>query len=142
MAKSCLANSIPFCAKPCKSFLRDSETMEAIRKSVMGGLREAWDDYLDESNVPVRGEKKIEDLFDVDSTVGWICKGVQVFRKRFSSVSIFDLSDYLFPAIAKECDKWLKGGVEVGDEAKLIVDISGMRAELIDDWYDDGREYY
>jgi hypothetical protein len=52
-------------------------------------------------------------------------------------VSIFDLSDYLFPAIAKECDKWLMGDVQVGDEAKLIVDISAMRAELIDE-----RDYY
>lgn len=139
MAKNCLDNSVPFCAKPCNSFLRDSETMEAVRKSVVGGLREAWQEYCDNKMLETNN---IEDLFDIDSTVGWICKGVQVFRKRFSSVSIFDLSDYLFPAIAKECDKWLKGGVEVGDEAKLIVDISGMRAELIDDWHDDGREYY
>jgi len=137
MAKSCLDNSVPFCAKPCNSFLRDSEMMEAIRKSVVGGLHEAWDEYIDNSNVVVGGEKKIEDLFDVDSTVSWICKGVQVFRKRFSSVSIFNVSDYLFPTVAKECDKWLQGDVQVGDEARLIVDISGMRAELIEE-----RDYY
>jgi hypothetical protein len=137
LARHCLISSEPFCAKPCRGFLRDSGMMGSIRKSVMGGLQEAWDEYTDESNVAVRGEKKIEDLFDVDSTVGWTCKGVQMFRKRFSSVSIFDLSDYLFPAIAKECDKWLMGDVQVGDEAKLIVDISAMRAELIDE-----RDYY
>jgi len=137
LARHCLISSEPFCAKPCRGFLRDSGMMGSIRKSVMGGLQEAWDEYTDDSNVVVRGEKKIEDLFDVDSTVGWICKGVQMFRKRFSSVSIFDVSDYLFPTIAKECDKWLQGDVQVGDEAKLIVDISAMRAELIDE-----RDYY
>lgn len=134
MAKSCLDNSVPFCAKPCKSFLRDSETMEAIRKSVVGGLGEAWQEYCDNKMLE---NNNIRDLFDVDSTVGWICKGVQMFRKRFSSVSIFDVSDHLFPTIAKECDRWLMSGIEVGDEAALIVDISGMRAELIDK-----REYY
>jgi hypothetical protein len=142
LARNCLESSEPFCAKSCRSFLRDSEAMEGIRSAVTNGLIEAWDEYSHERNVVIRGEKRIEDLFDVDSTVGWICRGVQLFRKRFSSVSVFDVSDHLFPTIAKECDKWLKGGVEVGDEAKLIVDISEMRAELIDDWYDEGFDYY
>ena len=130
MAKSCFDNSVPFCAKPCKSLLRDSETMEAIRKSVVGGLREAWQEYCDNKMLE---NNTIKDLFDVQSTVGWICKGVQLFRKRFARVSIFDASDYLFPVIAKECDRWLMDDIEVGDEARLIVDISGMRAELIVD---------
>jgi hypothetical protein len=133
LARHCLISSEPFCAKPFRGFLRDSGTMGGIRKSVMGGLREAWDEYIDENSVVVRSEEKIEDIFDVNSTVGWICKGVQLFRKRFSSVSIFDVSDHLFPTIAKECDRWLMNDVEVGDEAKLIVDISGMRAELLVD---------
>lgn len=133
LASHCLTTSEPFCAKPCRSFLRNSEMMEGIRQSVVGGLRESWQEYCDNKMLE---DKNIEDLFDVDSTVGWICKGVQMFRKRFSSVSIFDVSDHLFPTIAKECDKWLTSGVE-GDEAELIVDISGMRAELIDE-----REYY
>jgi hypothetical protein len=130
LASHCLTTSEPFCAKPCRGFLRDPEIMKAIKKSVVGGLREAWEEYC-------VGDESVEDLFDVDSTVSWICKGVQMFRKRFSSVSIFDLSDYLFPTIAKECDKWLQGDVQVGDEAKLIVDISGMRAKLIEE-----RDYY
>ena len=138
MARHCLVNSEPFCFKPCRSFLRDSEMMAEVEESVRGGLQEAWENYLDHGNAYGNNyKKKIDDLFDVRSTVGWICKGVQLFRKRFSSVSIFDVSDHLFPTIAKECDKWLTSGVEVGDEARLIVDISGMRAELIDK-----REYY
>jgi hypothetical protein len=134
MARHCLVSSEPFCFKPCRSFLRDSAMMAEIKAAVMGGLKEAWEEYLDQSRSYADNYKKeIEDLFDVQSTVSWICKGVQVFRKRFSSVSIFDVSDHLFPTIAKECDRWLTNDIEVGDEAKLIVDISGMRAELLVD---------
>jgi hypothetical protein len=138
MARHCLVSSEPFCFKPCRSFLRDSEMMAEVEESVRGGLQEAWENYLDQGNAYGNSyKKKIDDLFDVQSTVGWICRGVQVFRKRFSSVSIFDLSDHLFPTIAKECDRWLMNDVEVGDEARLIVDISGMRAELTEE-----RDYY
>jgi len=134
MARHCLANSEPFCVMPCRSFLRDSEMMAEIEESVRGGLQEAWENYLDNGNAYGNNyKKKIDDLFDVQSTVGWICRGVQLFRKRFSSVDMFNVSDHLFPTIAKECDRWLMNDVEVGDEAKLIVDISGMRAELLVD---------
>jgi hypothetical protein len=134
MARTCLTNSEPFCAKPCNSFLRDSAMMAEIKVAVMGGLKEAWEEYFDQSRSYADNYKKeIEDLFDVQSTVSWICKGVQLFRKRFARVSIFDVSDHLFPVIAKECDRWLMDDVEIGDEAKLIVDISGLRAELIVD---------
>jgi len=134
MARHCLTNSEPFCFRPCRSFLRDSEMMAEIEKSVRGGLKEAWEEYLDQSHGYADNYKKeIDDLFDVQSTVGWICKGVQLFRKRFSSVSLFDISDYLFPTIAKECDRWLMDDAQVGDQAKLFVDISGMRAELVVD---------
>jgi hypothetical protein len=102
----------------CKSYLQDEWTMDKLRKTVREGIIEAVSEWTD-------GEYEAWriDQYDINSIVGWICKGYQLFNKRFS----YTLRTYgyrsLFDSIRKESDQFLSNGFE-GQTATLHVDFN------------------
>lgn len=98
----------------CNSYLQDEYIMNEIKKEVKNGIMEAYDEWTD-------GEFEGQqiDQYDIDSIVGWICKGYQLFKKRFINVNV----NYLFDSIRKECDAFLSNGFE-GQSATLYVNFT------------------
>jgi hypothetical protein len=137
LATSSLKCDDPLTIKSCKSYLQDADTMNQIRQSVIEGLKEAIDEEPDNSyNSRIRiahPGNYIDILFDVDSIVGWICKGYQLFKKRFSNHDMYDISVYLFNKIAEKSDNFLKGS-ELGQTAKLYVNFTTMEVRLEEDY--------
>jgi hypothetical protein len=128
LAFSALMNGGSFCPETNRTHLRDQILMNKIRKFVFKGLIEAVNEYEDKEYEEIPTEYD----FDIDSIVGWICRGYQLFNKRFSDT--YETSIYLFNKIAKVCDDWYKKSEE-GDTAKLYVNFSRFTVELIEnDW--------
>jgi hypothetical protein len=111
----------------CKSYLQDQWIMDKLRKNVKEGIIEALDEWSDGEY----GEKELAD-YDIDSIVGWICKGYQMFKKRFSNMYSYD---HLFTSIRKAADNFLSNGIE-GQTATLHVDFSSCNVYIRgeDDW--------
>jgi hypothetical protein len=99
----------------CNSYLQDQWIMDKLRKNVKAGIIQALDEWSDGEY----GEERLAD-YDIDSIVGWICKGYQMFKKRFSNVYSYD---YLFTSIRTAADNFLSDGIE-GQTATLCVDFS------------------
>jgi len=112
----------------CNSYLQDQWIMDQLRKEVKEGIIEAIDEWTD-------GEYEAWhiDQYDVDSIVGWICKGHQSFNKRFS----WSLRNYgykhLFDSIREASDSFLSNGVE-GQTATLHVDFSSNNVFIVEDY--------
>jgi hypothetical protein len=87
----------------CKSYLQDQWIMDKLRKNVKEGIIKAFDEWSDGEY----GEKELAD-YDIDSIVGWICKGYQLFKKRFYNMYSYD---HLFTSIRKAADKFIAGGI-------------------------------
>jgi hypothetical protein len=102
----------------CNSYLQDQWIMDKLRGNVKEGIIEALDEWSDGEY----GEEELVD-YDIDSIVGWICKGYQAFNRRFS----YTLRTYgywsLFDSIRKESDQFLDNAFE-GQTAVLHVDFS------------------
>jgi hypothetical protein len=137
LAISSLQCDEPLTIKSCKSYLQDSSMMQEIRSFVVKGLEEAIDEEPDNSyNSRVKiayPDTYIDLLFDVDSIVGWICKGYQLFKKRFYNHNIYNISTYLFNKIVAASDNFLKGA-ELGETAKLYVNFTTMEVRLEEDY--------
>jgi len=111
----------------CNSYLQDEWIMDKLRKNVKEGIIEALDEWSDGEY----GEKELAD-YDIDSIVGWICKGYQLFKKRFSNMYSYD---HLFTSIRKAADNFLSDAIE-GQTATLCVDFSSCNVYIKgeDDW--------
>jgi hypothetical protein len=129
LASSALMSQEKLTPKSCNSYLQDSSMMQEIRSFVIKGLKEATNEYYEEEENP----PKYDDVFDIDSIVGWICKGYQLFKKRFSDHDMYNLSVYLFNEIAEKSDNFLKGS-ELGQTAKLYVNFTTMEVRLEEDY--------
>jgi hypothetical protein len=114
----------------CNSYLQDQWIMDKLRKNVREGIIEALDEWSDGEY----GEEELAD-YDIDSIVGWICKGYQAFNRRFS----YSLRTYgyksLFDSIRKESDRFLSDAIE-GQTATLHVDFSSGRVFIEEDYSD------
>jgi hypothetical protein len=99
----------------CNSYLQDQWIMDNLKKNVKEGIIEALDEWSDGEY----GEEELAD-YDIDSIVGWICRGYQMFKKRFSNVTDYG---HLFTSIRKVADNFLSDGIE-GQTATLCVDFS------------------
>ena len=99
----------------CNSYLQDEYTMNELKKEVKEGIMQAYDEWTD-------GEFEGQqiDQYDINSIVGWICAGYQLFKKRFINVGDYN---YLFDSIKKESDAFLSNGFE-GQSATLYVDFT------------------
>jgi hypothetical protein len=133
LATSSLNCDDPLTIKSCKSYLQDADMMNRIRQFVVKGLEDAIDEEPDNSyssRIKIEHpDTYIDILFDVDSIVGWICKGYQLFKKRFSNHDTYTISTYLFNKIAEKTDNWLKGA-ELGETAKLYVNFTTFDVRL------------
>ena len=105
----------------CNSYLQDQWIMDKLRKNVKEGIIEALDEWSDGEY----GEKELAD-YDIDSIVGWICKGYQLFKKRFSNMYSYD---HLFTSIRKVADNFLSNAIE-GQTATLHVDFSSCNVYI------------
>jgi hypothetical protein len=124
LTTSSLHGDEPFCPKKCSARLRTPEDLHFIRKAVTDGLKEGIEEYEQQSYDKLPDHHN----FNVESIVGWICKGHQLFRRRFAG-NTFDVSTYLFDRIASISDEWIKLAKE-GETATLRVDFSGVSANL------------
>jgi hypothetical protein len=99
----------------CNSYLQDEYTMNELKKEVKEGIMQALDEWSD-------GEYGEEDAekYDIDSIVGWICKGYQLFKKRFVNVRDYN---YLFDSIKNASNAFLSNGYE-GQSATLYVNFT------------------
>jgi hypothetical protein len=102
------------CPKTNTRTVRDGELLDKIRQAVIGGLKDAGEDFNPDT--------------DTESIVGWICEGYSRYKKRFGS-NIYDVSNHLFDRITLVCDNWAKGA-EMGDNATLRVDFTRLDARL------------
>jgi hypothetical protein len=111
----------------CNSYLQYQWIMDKLRKNVKEGIIEALDEWSDGEY----GEEELAD-YDIDSIVGWICKGYQMFKKRFANVYNYE---GLFDSIRKESDQFLSNAFE-GQTATLHVDFSSCNVYIKgeDDW--------
>jgi hypothetical protein len=102
----------------CNSFLQDEFIMNDLKKEVRDGIIEGVNEWTD-------GETDFWriDQYDRDSIVGWICKGYQLFNKRFSYTFITYGYKSLFDSIRRESDQFLANAFE-GQTAILHVDFS------------------
>ena len=123
---SSLLEDEPFCPKKCKcsARLRDPGDLHFIRKAVNDGLLAGISEHEDTEYTEIPDHHNL----DVESIVGWICKGHQLFRRRFPNNTYY-VSTYLFDRIASIGDEWLKSARE-GETATLQVDFSGVSAYL------------
>ena len=101
---------------PCSSTIRDTDDLDAMKKAILMGIEEAKEqDYI----IP-----------DKDSILGWMCKGHQIFRSRFSHLDLYTVTNDLFDQIAIKADNWLDDAVE-GSEAILHLDLTNYSVEII-----------
>jgi len=99
----------------CKSYLKRTWLTEEIRDAVVKGIKDA------EYEV----EEKLD--WDIDSTVSWIIKGYQAYKRRFKNLDNYNVANALFNSIASCCDDLLKHAEE-GETYSLHVDFQGYRA--------------
>lgn len=129
LAIDALNTEYSLCPKSCSNYLKDSDLMSEIRTFVRKGLLEAVNEYEDVEYNYLQMKSKYN--FDVDSIVGWICKGYQLFKKRFPDTN--GTSIHLFNKISKVCDDWLKYAEE-GYEAELYINFTTFDVKLSGDW--------
>jgi hypothetical protein len=113
----------------CNSYLQDQWIMDNLRKNVKEGIIEALDEWSDGEY----GEEELAD-YDIDSIVGWICKGYQLFKKRFYNMYSYN---HLFTSIRTAADNFLSNGIE-RQTATLYVDFSSCNVYIKDE---DGWDY-
>ncbi len=98
----------------CRSYIKCSQTMEELKGAVKKGIIVAlveWSDW--------EYEDHLLKAYDIDSIVGWICKGYNLFNKRFNNINTYDL----FDNIRKVSDNFLSNQIE-GMTGTLCVQFS------------------
>ena len=118
-----------FNIEKCNSYIQDKGLMAEIRTTVRKGILEAMNEDSDEVYTYIPEEYDI----DIDSMVGHIAKGYQLFRRRFNHLGYNFI--YLFDEISRQADKFMKHS-EVDQEAILTVDFKNSRVYL-DEFYGD-----
>jgi hypothetical protein len=98
-----------------RSYLQRTCITEEIRGAVIKGVKEAEDEC----------EEKLD--CDINSTVSWIIKGYQAYKRRFRRLDIYNVSNRLFNSIVSCCDDLLKHAEE-GETHSLHIDFQAYRA--------------
>lgn len=114
-----VASLVAYCdwLPPCNSRIRSGGNLDVMRQAIRNGIEEA----------------QIIDPPDAEHILGWMCKGHQLFRRRFAHLDIYEISTHLFNTISRQADAWLKGAEE-RDEATLRLDLTRYGAEIITDY--------
>lgn len=98
----------------CRSYIKCSRTMEELKGAVKKGILDALDEWSDGEY-----EDHLLKAYDIDSIVGWICKGYNLFKKRFNNINTYNL----FDDIRKVSDNFLSNQIE-GMTGTLCVQFS------------------
>ena len=123
LARASLAEFGKFDVPVSTNRVNDSAVMEAMRRCVRKGLLNAVNEHEDTEHQHFPSNYR----FDLDSMVGHMARGYQLFRQRFPSYW-GDFAD-LFAEITRCCDGWLKDA-DVGHEAILSVNIKRKQVAL------------
>jgi hypothetical protein len=109
----------------CHSYIKCPQTMEELKGAVKKGILDVLDEWLDgeyeDHLLKVYNLNSIEEFHDLmtDSYVGWICKGYNLFKKRFNNINTYNL----FDDIRKVSDNFLSNQIE-GMTGTLCVQFS------------------
>jgi hypothetical protein len=115
LVRSALCVGDDICAEECNSYIQDESLMEDIRKAVKDGMIEGYEEYYYDEEYAIYEA-------DVKNIVGWICKGIQLFRKRFRNKNIWFISNTVFNTIEEVVDQWVNRN-ELGDRGILHVNL-------------------
>jgi hypothetical protein len=116
------------CPKVSTNYLQSSKMMNEIRSFVKEGILNA----INESGDMVYQDLPKRHNFDIDSICGWICKGYQLFNKRFYRLDKHTLSTYFFDKISLTCENWRRRASEY-ETATLSLDFSSYDVKLVVD---------
>ena len=134
LATSCMYVGDNFCVKECNNKLKDKVLMNNLKKCVRNGLIETISEYNKYNDVEI--QEYLNENYNLDHIVGWICKGYQIFKKRFNNIPDYNYI-HIFDRIAEVCDNFIQNGFE-GQNATLFVNYKEARVwlEVEDGWED------
>lgn len=132
LVQSCLMNGDVFTPKINNSKLLNDELMQSIREFVEKGVKIGVHDHF-EGEV---SDKFIDDNFDIDSIIGWICKGYQKHKKRFAKMKSHDYV-HLFDKISEVCDKFIDDEDSQYYDHKLCIDYTNCRVWIETEYDED-----
>lgn len=112
-------------AKKCRSTIDCNDTMLSLKESVESGIVLALKEWEGKGREDIY---KLLTAFDIDSIVGWICKGYRAFCKRFPDPVA---AVQTFCAIENVINRFLKDAYE-GLTVTLYVDFTLCRAHVSD----------
>lgn len=113
---------------PCKSYLQDEDLMSEIEQFIRKGILSALKDNGDFDDNSAELAQEIAN-YDIQSLVGWVVKGYQVWKKRFNNVDQYAVSVTIFGEIAALVDNFMSESWE-GQTAKLSVEFTTGRVYL------------
>jgi hypothetical protein len=119
----------------CRSYIKCEWTMNKLRELVKKGILDAINEWMDEDVDDIDSmnggyDSRVDD-YDIDSIVGWICKGHNLFNKRFNNINTYDL----FDNIRKVSDNFLSNQIE-GMSGTLFVEFSTGNVYIEEDYLD------
>ncbi len=119
----------------CRSYIKCEWTMNKLRELVKKGILDAINEWMDEDVDDIDSmnggyDSRVDD-YDIDSIVGWICKGHNLFIKRFNNINTYDL----FDNIRKVSDNFLSNQIE-GMSGTLFVEFSTGKVYIKEDYLD------
>lgn len=114
------------CVVPCNTRIRNKDLYDDLYSTVRDGVLCAYREVDEEEDISFEEVNKL-----AKNITGWICKGHQLFRKRFSNT--FTVATYLYDKIAEKVGNWRKGAEEYA-EAELHVNFTTMSVYLEEKW--------
>jgi hypothetical protein len=107
--------------------------MNKLRELVKKGILDAINEWMDGYDIDAMNEENDSRIgdYDIDSIVGWICKGHNLFNKRFNNINIYDL----FDNIRKVSNNFLSNQIE-GMTGTLFVEFSTGNVYIEEDYWD------
>jgi hypothetical protein len=117
----------------CRSHIKCEKTMNKLRELVKKGILDAINEWMDGYDIDAMNEENDSRIgdYDIDSIVGWICKGHNLFNKRFNNINIYDL----FDNIRKVSNNFLSNQIE-GMTGTLFVEFSTGNVYIEEDYWD------
>jgi hypothetical protein len=139
LATSAYHGQCDFVNDECNNTLKDKDFVQSIRNMVCDGLIEAMGEYNDDYLNPVMNEsdfqRLVEEKYNVNRIVAWICKGYQAYKKRFANIQEYTIQ-HIFSEIQRVCDNFIKNGIEY-QRATLCVDFTSGKVYLQEEYEDD-----
>lgn len=112
----------------CKHKLQNESLMREIESFIRKGILSALKDDGDfDDNSPELASEFAN--YDIESLVGWVVKGYQLWNKRFINVCNYEVSVTMFDEISELVNGFMSEGLE-GQTAKLCVEFTTGKVYL------------